>query len=68
MLQKLPAAGADVIELGIPFSDPMADGPTNQASYLRALKSGMTLIRLLDLASDPLQLWPQRLRAHSWIL
>jgi tryptophan synthase alpha chain len=49
ILQKLPAAGADVIELGIPFSDPMADGPTNQASYLRALKSGMTLIRLLDL-------------------
>ncbi len=49
LLAKLPAAGADIIELGIPFSDPMADGPTNQASYLRALKSGMTLVRMLDL-------------------
>ena len=49
ILSKLPAAGADVIELGIPFSDPMADGPTNQASYLRALKAGMTLIKMLDL-------------------
>ena len=49
IVSKLPAAGADVIELGIPFSDPMADGPINQASYLRALKAGMTLVRLLDL-------------------
>ncbi|HEY4940906.1 MAG TPA: tryptophan synthase subunit alpha [Rhizomicrobium sp.] len=49
ILQKLPAAGADIIELGIPFSDPMADGPTNQASYLRALKAGMTLAKMLDL-------------------
>jgi len=49
LLQKLPAAGADVIEIGIPFSDPMADGPTNQASYLRALKSGMTVVKLLEL-------------------
>ncbi|MEI9887820.1 MAG: tryptophan synthase subunit alpha [Rhizomicrobium sp.] len=49
IVSKLPGAGADVIELGIPFSDPMADGPTNQASYLRALKAGMTLVRLLDL-------------------
>ncbi|HXC55224.1 MAG TPA: tryptophan synthase subunit alpha [Rhizomicrobium sp.] len=49
ILSKLPAAGADVIELGIPFSDPMADGPTNQASYLRALKSGMTLLKIVEL-------------------
>lgn len=49
IIQKLPAAGADVIEIGIPFSDPMADGPTNQASYLRALKSGMTVVKLLEL-------------------
>ncbi|HVE03045.1 MAG TPA: tryptophan synthase subunit alpha [Rhizomicrobium sp.] len=49
LIQKLPAAGADIIELGIPFSDPMADGPINQASYLRALKSGMTLAKILDL-------------------
>src|SRR5690349_23197210 len=49
LIQKLPAAGADIIELGIPFSDPMADGPVNQASYLRALKSGMTLVKVLEM-------------------
>lgn len=49
ILQKLPANGADVIEIGIPFSDPMADGPTNQASYLRALAAGMSLVKLLEL-------------------
>src|SRR5690242_21448987 len=49
LIQKLPSAGADVIELGIPFSDPMADGPINQASYLRALKAGASLQKLLDL-------------------
>lgn len=49
ILSMLPAAGADVIELGIPFSDPMADGPINQASYLRALKAGMTLVKLIEL-------------------
>lgn len=48
LLSKLPAAGADIIELGIPFSDPMADGPINQASYLRALKAGMTLPKLVE--------------------
>ena len=49
IIQMLPAAGADIIEIGIPFSDPMADGPINQASYLRALKGGMTLAKILDL-------------------
>ena len=49
LLEKLPAAGADLIELGIPFSDPMADGPAIQASSLRALKAGMTLPRVLEL-------------------
>lgn len=49
LLKALPGAGADLIELGIPFSDPMADGPVNQASYLRALESGMTLVRVLDM-------------------
>jgi tryptophan synthase alpha chain len=49
ILKGLPAAGADVIEIGIPFSDPMADGPINQASYLRALKSGASLPKVLDL-------------------
>src|SRR5476651_427527 len=49
IIRKLPAVGADVIEIGIPFSDPMADGPTNQASYLRALRAGMTLTKILEL-------------------
>jgi tryptophan synthase alpha chain len=49
IVTRLPAAGADIIELGIPFSDPMADGPTNQKSYLRALGAGMTLLKMLDL-------------------
>ncbi len=43
ILDGLPAAGADIIELGMPFTDPMADGPAIQAASLRALKSGMTL-------------------------
>jgi tryptophan synthase alpha chain len=47
ILAGLPAAGADVIELGMPFSDPMADGPVVQAASLRALKSGQTLKKTL---------------------
>ncbi|HEX6094535.1 MAG TPA: tryptophan synthase subunit alpha [Dongiaceae bacterium] len=50
ILKGLPAAGADVIELGMPFSDPMADGPAIQASSLRALNNGMTLKKTLELA------------------
>jgi tryptophan synthase alpha chain len=49
ILEKLPAAGADVIELGMPFSDPMADGPAVQASSLRALEAGATMNRTFDL-------------------
>jgi tryptophan synthase alpha chain len=49
ILLGLPAAGADVIELGMPFSDPMADGPAVQASSLRALKSGHTMRKTLAL-------------------
>ena len=48
---KLAEMGADVIELGVPFSDPMADGPTIQRSSQRALESGATLNDVLDLAS-----------------
>ena len=48
IFKGLPAAGADLIEIGVPFSDPMADGPAIQASSLRALKAGMTLPRTLD--------------------
>jgi tryptophan synthase alpha chain len=45
----LPAAGADLIELGMPFSDPMADGPAVQASSLRALHAGQTMRKTLEL-------------------
>ena len=50
ILEALPKAGADVIELGMPFTDPMADGPAIQASSLRALKAGQTLKRTLAMA------------------
>src|SRR6516165_252732 len=49
ILRALPAAGADVIELGMPFTDPMADGPAIQLSSQRALKAGQTLARTLDM-------------------
>jgi tryptophan synthase alpha chain len=49
VVKALPKAGADIIELGIPFTDPMADGPSIQASGLRALKAGMTLRKTLEL-------------------
>ncbi|MEE8533653.1 MAG: tryptophan synthase subunit alpha, partial [Alphaproteobacteria bacterium] len=52
ILRGLPAAGADLIELGMPFTDPMADGPSIQASGLRALKSGQTMRRTLDMVRD----------------
>ncbi len=52
ILKGLPAAGADIIELGMPFSDPMADGPAIQAANMRALKSGMKLAKVLDLVRD----------------
>ena len=50
ILRGLPAAGADLIELGIPFSDPMAEGPPIQKAAIRALKAGLTLKGTLDLA------------------
>lgn len=51
MLDALPEAGADIIELGIPFSDPVADGPIIQESGLRALKSGATLKGVLEMVA-----------------
>jgi tryptophan synthase alpha chain len=52
LLKALPAAGADVIEIGMPFSDPMADGPAIQAAGLRALRAGMNLRGVLDLVAE----------------
>ncbi|MFK7866332.1 MAG: tryptophan synthase subunit alpha [Alphaproteobacteria bacterium] len=51
LLKSLPAAGVDLIELGMPFSDPMADGPTIQAASLRALKAGMNLQKTLAMVA-----------------
>lgn len=52
ILHGLPGAGADIIELGMPFSDPMADGPAIQLANQRALKAGITLPKTLDLVAD----------------
>lgn len=49
IVKALPQAGADIIEIGMPFTDPMADGPSIQAAGLRALKAGMTLKKTLQL-------------------
>src|ERR1700732_3895884 len=56
-VRALAEAGADVIELGVPFSDPVADGPTIQRASERALRSGTTLAGVLELV--------RRLRGHS---
>ncbi|MER8636340.1 MULTISPECIES: tryptophan synthase subunit alpha [unclassified Mesorhizobium] len=52
IMKALPGAGSDIIELGMPFSDPMADGPAIQAAGLRALKGGQTLVKTLKMASE----------------
>ncbi|CAN5503602.1 tryptophan synthase subunit alpha [soil metagenome] len=52
IVKALPKAGADIIEIGMPFTDPMADGPAIQAAGLRALKAGTTLRKTLALVSD----------------
>jgi tryptophan synthase alpha chain len=57
ILRSACAAGIDVLELGVPFSDPTADGPVIQEASARALRAGMTLTKTLDLAA--------RLRAES---
>jgi tryptophan synthase alpha chain len=49
IVKALPGAGADIIEIGMPFTDPMADGPSIQAAGLRALKAGMTLKKTLEM-------------------
>jgi len=52
IVKALPQAGADLIELGMPFTDPMADGPAIQAAGLRALRSGQTMKRTLALVRE----------------
>jgi tryptophan synthase alpha chain len=52
ILKALPRAGADIIEVGMPFTDPMADGPSIQAAGLRALAAGTTLAKVIDLVAQ----------------
>lgn len=52
VVKGLPAAGVDIIELGLPFTDPMADGPTIQLAGQRALEAGQTLQATLDMARE----------------
>ncbi|MCG6858215.1 MAG: tryptophan synthase subunit alpha [Salaquimonas sp.] len=52
ILKTLPSAGADVVELGMPFSDPMADGPAIQLAGQRALKGGQTMVRTLQIVRE----------------
>jgi tryptophan synthase alpha chain len=52
IIKALPKAGADIIEIGMVFTDPMADGPSIQAAGLRALKAGMTLKKTLEMVRD----------------
>jgi tryptophan synthase alpha chain len=52
IIKALPNAGADIIEIGMPFTDPMADGPAIQAAGLRALKAGMTLKKTLAMVRE----------------
>ena len=52
LMKAMPKAGVDIIEIGMPFSDPMADGPVIQRSYIRALKSGASMIKTLKLVES----------------
>lgn len=52
IMKVLPQAGSDIIELGMPFSDPMADGPAIQAASLRALKNGQTLQKTINMLQE----------------
>jgi len=56
VVETLVDAGADLVELGVPFSDPVADGPTNQRAYLRALAGGTQLAQVLDLVTATMNL------------
>ena len=52
IIEALPKAGSDLIEIGMPFTDPMADGPAIQAAGLRALKAGMTLKKTIAMVRE----------------
>ena len=52
LVREFEARGADIIELGVPFSDPMADGPANQRAAQRGLKSGASLAAILSMVSE----------------
>src|SRR5690625_6538460 len=52
LMHALVAAGADIIELGVPFSDPMADGPVIQLAAERAIRQGTSLQRVLDIVAE----------------
>ena len=52
VIETLVAAGADLLELGVPFSDPLADGPTIQAATQRALENGVTLSQCLTMVAE----------------
>ena len=52
LVRALTRGGADIVELGVPFSDPIADGPVNQRAAERALRTGTTLARILDLCAE----------------
>lgn len=60
LLAAVAESGADLIEFGMPFSDPMADGPAIQAASLRALKSGMTLSKTIDMARRFREKFPEK--------
>ena len=52
ILKGLPGSGEDIIEIGMPFTDPMADGPSIQASYLRALEEGQNIKKTIELVKN----------------
>ena len=66
ILQALPKAGADIVELGMPFSDPMAEGPPIQRSSQRALRAGQTMVKTLDMVRAFRQPATTRRRSFSW--
>ena len=68
IIEGLPKAGADIIEFGMPFTDPMADGPAIQAAGLRALKAGQTMNKTLAHGARFPQQRQRRRRSCSWAI